>query len=421
MTSIVTNVSSQVALRTLQAIGTNLDKTQATLGTGKRIATARDNPAIWAVSKTVESEMRGFVAVQSSLDMGSATLSVARQGAESLVQTLGDMKKTIISARTPATDSAKLQSQFAAQIDQLEIIVASAQFNGVNLLKDTGLTGETGAFKVMAYAGGQYTDPLKISVDRHDLRLDAASVASGAVELGALANTISGTLQSATAISAGTTASLSIDDVAEGSAYAIRITGGTGVYASLNTTSDSQLAFTATKSSTVGDVRAVLATAFNAHLEANGLKTEGIRAGLGSTAGDFVVTAASSAATGSFTMQVVQFAETDSDGGGLGFLNGLDLTKVEDRDKALGRIDVAVDIAARAAADFGSAERQIEIQSRFSDDMAKTLKSRVGMLVDADMTALAARQQALQVQQSLAIQALSIANSSPQAILSLLR
>jgi len=45
----------------------------------------------------------------------------------------------------------------------------------------------------------------------------------------------------------------------------------------------------------------------------------------------------------------------------------------------------------------------------------------VGTLVDADMSEESTRLQALQVQQQLGIQALSIANSSVQGILSLFR
>ena len=49
------------------------------------------------------------------------------------------------------------------------------------------------------------------------------------------------------------------------------------------------------------------------------------------------------------------------------------------------------------------------------------MKSGIGSLVDADMEEASARLQALQVQQQLGVQSLSIANQSPQTILSLFR
>ena len=53
--------------------------------------------------------------------------------------------------------------------------------------------------------------------------------------------------------------------------------------------------------------------------------------------------------------------------------------------------------------------------------LADALKSGVGALVDADMEEASARLQALQTQQQLGIQALSIANQAPQTILALFK
>ena len=75
----------------------------------------------------------------------------------------------------------------------------------------------------------------------------------------------------------------------------------------------------------------------------------------------------------------------------------------------------------RAAADFGSVQGRIDIQSEYVSNLMDSLKSGVGALVDANMEETSARLQALQVQQQLGIQALSIANQSPQNILSLFR
>jgi len=74
-----------------------------------------------------------------------------------------------------------------------------------------------------------------------------------------------------------------------------------------------------------------------------------------------------------------------------------------------------------AAASFGSAQGRIETQSNFVSNMTDALKSGIGSMVDADMEEASARLQALQVQQQLATQSLSIANQAPQSILSLFR
>ena len=53
--------------------------------------------------------------------------------------------------------------------------------------------------------------------------------------------------------------------------------------------------------------------------------------------------------------------------------------------------------------------------------LAISLTAGIGSLVDADMEEASARLQALQVQQQLGVQALSIANQAPQTIMSLFR
>ncbi|MGI3170977.1 flagellin [Pseudooceanicola sp. C21-150M6] len=75
--------------------------------------------------------------------------------------------------------------------------------------------------------------------------------------------------------------------------------------------------------------------------------------------------------------------------------------------------------AIASATALGIAEKSIETQKDFLSELSDRLDSGVGAMIDADMEEEAARLQALQVQQQLATQSLSIANSSPQNILSL--
>ena len=73
------------------------------------------------------------------------------------------------------------------------------------------------------------------------------------------------------------------------------------------------------------------------------------------------------------------------------------------------------------ATELGISEKAIENQQTFLNTLTDRLDSGIGGMVDADMESEAARLQALQVQQQLATQALSIANQGPQNILSLFR
>ncbi len=70
---------------------------------------------------------------------------------------------------------------------------------------------------------------------------------------------------------------------------------------------------------------------------------------------------------------------------------------------------------------LGAASRKIDAQLSFTSKLSDVIESGVGNLVDADLAKESAKLQALQVKQQLGIQALSIANQAPQAIMSLFR
>ena len=103
---------------------------------------------------------------------------------------------------------------------------------------------------------------------------------------------------------------------------------------------------------------------------------------------------------------------------GLG-LDGLDLTSAANADAALTAVTAAITTSSGRLAELGAAAKQIERHTVFVSKLSDSLESGIGNLVDADLAKESARLQALQVQQQLGVQALSIANQAPQVILSL--
>jgi len=71
-----------------------------------------------------------------------------------------------------------------------------------------------------------------------------------------------------------------------------------------------------------------------------------------------------------------------------------------------------------ALARLGTMSKALEIHQTFVTKLSDSLESGIGNLVDADMAKESAKLQSLQVKQQLGIQALSIANSAPQSVLS---
>ena len=74
-----------------------------------------------------------------------------------------------------------------------------------------------------------------------------------------------------------------------------------------------------------------------------------------------------------------------------------------------------------AASNLGAVNKRISMQDDFVSNLMDSIDTGIGRLVDADMNEESTRLKALQTQQQLGIQALSIANSSSQNVLSLFR
>ncbi len=89
--------------------------------------------------------------------------------------------------------------------------------------------------------------------------------------------------------------------------------------------------------------------------------------------------------------------------------------------EARAAIELALSTVNAGLAELGAQAKQIESHSIFVGKLMDALETGIGHLVDADLAKESARLQALQVQQQLGVQALSIANQAPQAILSLFR
>ena len=71
MASILTNNSAMVALQTLRSINSNLAAAQNEISTGKSVANAKDNAAVFAISKVMEADVKGFEAISDSLSLAS--------------------------------------------------------------------------------------------------------------------------------------------------------------------------------------------------------------------------------------------------------------------------------------------------------------------------------------------------------------
>ncbi len=401
MSSILTNNSAMVALQTMKTINASMTKTQSEISTGKSVASAKDNAAVWSISKVMESDVKGFKGISDSLSLGSSTIAVARQASETVTSLLTQMKGKIVAAQESNVDRAKIQTDITALRDQISSVVGAAQFNGMNLVN-----GSNTSVDILA------------SLDRSSGGVAASSITVNAQDLSIGAYSAKGVLAGSDGVStdndtagfaldkAGGTGNIVIDDGTDafdaGDKVSISIGGKVASY----TVTDADVA-----AATPSDIVAVgLKQAVEA-LGIDGLEldydsaTPGQIAFTNNGAKDLTVSA--------------QF--TNAGAGGLGALEAIDVSTAGGAQAALGNIESLLQTSISAAAAFGSAQGRIDTQSKFISDLSDSLKAGIGTLVDADMEETSARLQALQVQQQLSTQALSIANQAPQNLLALFR
>ncbi|RXT28381.1 flagellin [Rhizobium leguminosarum] len=109
--------------------------------------------------------------------------------------------------------------------------------------------------------------------------------------------------------------------------------------------------------------------------------------------------------------------------GATGSVYAMDITNftLGEIQSALTNVEAALKAMTSAGAQLGSISKRIELQENFVSALSDSIDSGVGRLVDANMEEESSKLSALQTQQQLAVQSLSIANSSSQTILTLFR
>jgi len=489
MSSLLTNTSAMVALQTLKTINTDLGKTQSEISTGKSVATSKDNSAIFAISKVMESDVAGFKAISDSLSLGESAVSLARQATETVTDLLTDIKGKVVASQAENVDRSKIQTDISALRDQITSIVGAAQFNGMNLLQGTK---DVNILSSLDRSSDGSVNASNITVNRQDLSSSAGSYGTGtsltpnatssAATISATGNTsdltiaaaadvsgdtfditIAGTSVSvtgltgnqdaaATAISAainalgleGISASSATDTVTISSARAFEdvgvaaTSGGTSVTVSDATIGEraENVTFSTSANVNEGDgYKVTVGTDEFTYVAGKGENFEDVAKGLktaidaGGLAG--ITTEVAIGSSGEAILKVdnsgadVALASAGAAGGdasgGLFGLDGIDVTTNQGADAALANIEVLIESSIDAAASFGSSQSRIETQNSFVSKLTDSLKAGIGSLVDANMEETSARLQALQVQQQLGVQALSIANQAPQSLLSLFR
>ncbi|QDY70163.1 flagellin [Qingshengfaniella alkalisoli] len=410
MSSILTNTSAMVALQTLKGINSGLETTQNEIATGKTVATAKDNASIWAISKVMEADVSGLSTISDNLSLAESAVAVASTASESVQDLLAGIKDKIIAAQSDIAGRDELQTDITRLREQIATVVEGAQYNGVNFVN-----GSTETTNVNGARGLDFLSSLDRNssgqVNVNEIGVDAQNLTTNeGVGFAAIA--------SGTVAAAGSTATFTVGFMNEdGTAGATEagFTSDPNAVTGTNLAAGDVLRLTiddneVTYTVAAGDTAAEVTAGLNDALSGTGLTDYNV-----ALTGADIEIANNGIAAADIGVDV------ERNRGSLADLSDMDVTTQEGAEQALADIEGMIQASIDAATSFGSTQNRIEIQNNFISKLSDSLKAGIGAMVDADMEEASARLQALQVQQQLGVQSLSIANQAPQTILSLFR
>ncbi len=452
MTSILTNVAANTALLNLQNTVNNLQNVQNQISTGLRVSSAADNAAYFSIATVLRSDSSALSTVSDALNLGGSSLDVASSAVSKISTTLSDIKNQLLAATSPGVDRNKIQQQISQDQASLKNIADSANFNGQNFLSvDSGATGYNSTKEFISSFSRDAVGTISVGTIAIDVAttalFDGGYGGAPTASTGSIVETTSATVAGHTTTALGTptyTASTSTLAVTHYTADAQNAGQVFSVGLSI-TGANASTAVAAAASGAAGalqgtDTLGAIATSTGHELsisgstmtfyvaENNGAATNNVQyyqyTVTGLTTGG-VLDNVDTTTVGTYTDAHGTVTSSSASGTGASIFN-IDISALTDSaaDQAKlnafqKQVDAAISNVTASASALGTARSRITSQSSFVQSLQTSLNNGVGSLVDADLNFASTRLQALQVQQQLGVQSLSIANQSTQAILKL--
>lgn len=141
--SVQTNVSAMLALQNLNKTNQELQTVQNRINTGLKIGGAKDNSSVFAVAQSMRADIGALGSVKTSLDRAVSIGDVAIAAGEAISDLLIEMREKATAAMDASIDSfsrAAYDSDFKALINQIQVILQNADFDGANMLNGS-ITG----------------------------------------------------------------------------------------------------------------------------------------------------------------------------------------------------------------------------------------------------------------------------------------
>lgn len=369
MTSLITNTSSMAALQSLRSVNSNLLDTQQQASTGLRVNSSADNVAYWSISTTMKSDTKAVGAVDDTIGVTQSILSATYTGLSNVIDQITEMKSLVIQASNapdftdvdPFTEGyAPFQRDFNdSQIGQIS---SSLDQLSQQLLNTANSASFNGVNLLTNPKGSDLTSPYQFPT----------AFTKDGVQMGSL-------------------------DLRDVTLFNLDMPDG---YIDANR--DDPL-----------NISGILDDVFDVYTSTNSVGMEATTAEpLVSYVADDTGSSAEPSTMAPNFLYNLEFQ-----------LHGDRTTNAVDRTRTYNDLLTGIDNLQKkvitAAATIGAAQNLTDMSSAHLKVITDNNEKGIGRLVDADMEETSSRMTALQTQQQLAVQSLSIANSAPQNILQL--
>ena len=198
--SVNTNTGAMLALQYLNKTTSELQSAQNHINSGLKIATPKDNGAIFAIAQNMRGDVSAFHAVSDSLNRAVSSIDVAMNAGQAVSDLLVEMKGKAVAAADASLDTASrnaLSEDFEALRDQVSNILENATFNGVNLVD-----GTSSSLTALISADGGSTitiDGEDMSISGQIVTISAGATLSSASAASTMIDTINTSLENVNA------------------------------------------------------------------------------------------------------------------------------------------------------------------------------------------------------------------------------
>jgi len=185
------NIQAMDSLRSLYGLNEEIGTRQARLASGKRINTARDDTAGYAIAKSLEARGHGLSAALSNVQNAQSLLAIAEGGYQNQMEILQTIKdKTVQAADRAVSDTQRLaiDKQVFQLLSELDEIGTQTKWSDVSLINDWTAGGTAAVDRSFSFhIGGDTGEELYVTLSQSNsstYSLDTVATVGGLGTIG---------------------------------------------------------------------------------------------------------------------------------------------------------------------------------------------------------------------------------------------